>query len=209
MTPPTPGSATADTPLNLVDVLRQRARMQPESVVCVYLGDGEDVKTEVSFGELDRQARAIAARLQGLGAGGECAILLYPPGLEFLSAFFGCLYASVVAVPLPVPRQSGSTAQFLGIVGDLNARTVMTTATAMARLRRMDLPALEALVCLSTEDTQAELARAWQAPAIASDAVAYLQYTSGSTSNRKGVMIRHANVMANLLRIAERFRHHD
>lgn len=204
-----PVFAAADTPMNLVDVLRQRAQIQPDSVACVYLGDGEDVKTEVSFGELDRQSRAIAARLQGLGAGGECAILLYPPGLEFLSALFGCLYANVVAVPLPVPRLKGSIAQFLGIVEDLNARIVMTTATAMARLRRMDLPALETLVCLSTEDTQAELARAWQAPATASDAVVYLQYTSGSTSNRKGVMIRHANVIANLLGIAERFRHHD
>lgn len=200
---------TADTPMNLVDVLRQRAQIQKDALACIYLGEDEDVNAEVSYAQLDLQSRAIAARLQGLGAGGECAILLYPPGLEFLSAFCGCLYAGVVAVPLPVPRGHALIDQFLGIVEDLHARILLTTATAMGRISRLNLPALETMVCLTTEDTQPELARAWQPPATTNDAVAYLQFTSGSTSNRKGVSVRHGNVIANLRAFAERFRHHD
>jgi acyl-CoA synthetase (AMP-forming)/AMP-acid ligase II/alkylation response protein AidB-like acyl-CoA dehydrogenase/acyl carrier protein len=201
--------ASVSAPTNLVDVLRFRADIQPDSQACLYLGDGEDVKGELSFARLDQQARAIAARLQGLGASGECAILLYPPGLEFLSAFFGCLYAGVVAVPLPVPRPKASIAQLLNIIRDVDARLLLTTAAAMSRIRRVDIDVMETLVSVSTEETPDELAYAWRASAIASEAVAYIQYTSGSTASRKGVMVTHRNVIANLRGIAERFGHHD
>ncbi len=152
---------------------------------------------------------AVAARLQGLGAAGECAVLLYPPGLEFVTAFLGCLYAGVIAVPLPVPRANSSVAPLSSVIDDVNARVLLTTDVTMGRLRRLGIPALEQMICLSTEDTQLDLARAWREPAIASDAVAYLQYTSGSTASRKGVVVGHDNVIANLLGIAERFRHHE
>ncbi len=201
----------AQSPLvvtTLVDSLREQADLHPERIACRYLGDGEEVKSELSFAELDLQARAIAARLQGLGATDECVMLLYPPGMDFLGAFMGCLYAGVIAVPLPLPRLKASMSQFTGIVSDLDSRIVLTTATSLSRLQRLDAPVLEPLMCLPTEDTQSELARAWQQPEIAADAVAYLQYTSGSTSERKGVMVSHANVIANLLAIAERFEHH-
>ena len=201
----------AQTPVEvttLVDSLRERAGSHPERIACRYLGDGEEVKSELSFAEIDLRARAVAARLQGLGAAGECVIPLYPPGMGFLSAFMGCLYSGVIAVPLPLPRLKASMSQFTGIVSDLNSRIVLTTATSLSRLRRLDAPVLEPLICLPTEDTQSELARAWQPPQIAADAVAYLQYASGSTSERKGVMVSRANVIANLLAIAERFAHH-
>jgi acyl-CoA synthetase (AMP-forming)/AMP-acid ligase II/alkylation response protein AidB-like acyl-CoA dehydrogenase/acyl carrier protein len=204
-----PVSVNVYAPANLVDLLHVRAEMQPEAQACLYLGDGEETRGELTFAQLDRQSRAVAARLQGLGGSGECALLLYPAGLEFLSAFFGCLYAGVIAVPLPVPRVKASLTQFLGIVQDLDARILMTTATTMSRLRRLDLAALDRLVCLTTEDTPDELARAWRAPSPAREDVAYLQYTSGSTASRKGVMVTHGSVLANLHAIAERFQHHD
>ena len=205
----TPSVVSTDVPANLVDLLQQRAASHPDRQACLYLGDGEELKSELTFGELDRQARAIAARLQGLGAEGECAVLLYPPGLEFLSAFFGCLYANVIAVPLPVPRLKASVTQFVGIVEDLQTRILMSTAMALTRIHRMDLPVMKALVTLETEDTPVELARAWRPPAMASRQVAYLQYTSGSTASRKGVMVTHDGVLANLRGITERFRHHE
>jgi acyl-CoA synthetase (AMP-forming)/AMP-acid ligase II/alkylation response protein AidB-like acyl-CoA dehydrogenase/acyl carrier protein len=197
------------SPTNVVDLLRARAEIQPNAQACLYLGDGEEIKGELTFAQLDRQSRAVAARLQGLGASGECAILVYPPGLEFLSAFFGCLYAGVIAVPLPVPRLKASIAPFLDIIRDVHARIVLTTATAMTRVSRLDVEAIKALVSLSTEETPEELASAWRAPATAPDSVAYLQYTSGSTASRKGVMVTHRNVIANLRGIGERFRHQD
>ena len=194
---------------NLVDVLRLRQQLQASSVACVYLDEREEIKNTVTFDDLDTQAKAIAARLQGLGASGGCAILLYPPGLEFVSAFFGCLYANVVAIPLPVPRAESAIAQFLGIVDDAKPRVLLTTVSTLARVGRSDIPVPEALISLTTEDTPAALARAWRQPDVPGDAVAYLQYTSGSTANRKGVAITHANVIANLQAIAERFEHHD
>lgn len=199
---------THSTQQTLVSVLRERAALHPQAPACTYLGDNGQVKGAVSYAELDRNARAIAARLQGLGAAGECAILLYPPGLEFLSAFFGCLYSGVIAVPLPVPRVSASLRQFSGIVGDLDNRLVLTTARSLSRLQKLDTDLFAPLSCLATELTAPELARAWREPAIDPAAVAYLQYTSGSTSDRKGVIVSHANVIANLNGIAERFAHH-
>jgi acyl-CoA synthetase (AMP-forming)/AMP-acid ligase II len=193
---------------DLVGVLRQRARLHGDARACIYLADGEAEKATLDFAELDLQARAIAARLQGLGAGGECALLLYPPGPEFLAAFFGCLYAGVIAVPLPVPHLRSGMTQFHGIVSDLGARVLMTTETTLARLERIDSPALDALVRICSEDTATSLARAWSAPSTDPDDVAYLQFTSGSTADRKGVAVSHANVIANLRAIAARFEHH-
>ena len=197
------------TPVNLVEVLRVRRELQGASLACVYLDEREEVRAQATFDDLDSQAQAIAARLQGLGATGGCAILLYPPGLEFISAFFGCLYANVIAVPLPVPRAKGAIAQFLGIIEDLNVRILLTTAATLARAGRSEVRVPESMISLTTEDTPAGLARAWRPDDVAGDAVAYLQYTSGSTANRKGVAITHANVIANLRAIAERFAHND
>ncbi len=194
---------------NLIELLANQAVLRPESRACVWLGDGEGIREALSFGALDEQARAIAARLQGLGAAGECVLLLYPPGLEFPAAFFGCLYAGAIAVPLPLPRQGRAMAQLRGIVADLDARLLLTTGSARSRLERLDGPLLESLVTLDTSDTDVAMARAWRPPNPAADDVAYLQYTSGSTSDRKGVMISHANVLANLAGIAGRFEHHE
>jgi acyl-CoA synthetase (AMP-forming)/AMP-acid ligase II/alkylation response protein AidB-like acyl-CoA dehydrogenase/acyl carrier protein len=200
---------TVSSPVtSLIDMLRRQALAQPNALSGVYLAEDESVKDQVTFGRLDEQARAIAARLQGLGVTSDPVMLLYPPGLEFISAFFGCLYAGVVAVPLPVPRHKAALAQFVGIRGDLDARIVLTTAATKGRLLRLDVPGADALTYLTTDDTMSDLARAWREPAVPAEAVAYLQYTSGSTSNRKGVAIRHGNVIANLDAIAERFEHH-
>ena len=83
----------------LVELLRVRMSDAPSKHAYTYLRDGETDALTWDYGELDRRARAIAAWLQSCGAAGERALLLYPPGLDYLAAFFGCLYAGVVAVP--------------------------------------------------------------------------------------------------------------
>ena len=85
---------------NLVEILRRRAQEHPEKVAYIFLEDGEKREDPLTYGELDRRARAIAAQLEKDGLSGERALLLYPPGLDFIGAFFGCLYAGVIAVPL-------------------------------------------------------------------------------------------------------------
>src|SRR5690242_14341213 len=87
----------------LTELLRWRASQQPNQLSYRFLVDGETREACFTYGELDRQARAIGAQLTGIGRSGERAILLYPPGLEYIAAFFGCLYAGLVAVPTYPP----------------------------------------------------------------------------------------------------------
>jgi acyl-CoA synthetase (AMP-forming)/AMP-acid ligase II len=91
---------------SLVELLRWRAREQPEHAIYTYLVDGETEGADLTYEALDSQSRAIGALLQSYEASGQRALLLYPAGLEFISAFFGCLYAGVIAVPLPPPNMA-------------------------------------------------------------------------------------------------------
>ena len=93
-------------PPNLVELVRHRARHQPDDVAFTFLANGEDEQVHLTNRELDRQARAIGAWLESLGLVGRRALLLYPPGLDFIAAFFGCLYAGVAAVPVYPPRRN-------------------------------------------------------------------------------------------------------
>ena len=89
---------------NLLDILRDRGQYQPDKLAYLFLQSGETESGSLTYGELDRQARAIATQLQSWP--GERALLLYPSGLEFITAFFGCLYAGVIAVPVYPPRRN-------------------------------------------------------------------------------------------------------
>src|SRR5690242_13652205 len=91
------------TTATLIDLLKERADRQPDQPAYTFLQDGEMDEVHLTYGELDRQARAIGALLQNVGTIGSRALLLYPPGLAYVAAFFGCLYAGVVAVPVYPP----------------------------------------------------------------------------------------------------------
>src|SRR5919112_4398678 len=105
----TPFRKTGFEPATLVDLLRWRASHAPERPAYTFLGDGKAEERSVNYGELDRQPQVVAAQLETLGvAGGERALLFYPPGLKYVAAFLGCLYAGVVAVPAYPPRLNRS-----------------------------------------------------------------------------------------------------
>ena len=111
-------------PTTLVELVRHRAKHQRDDVAFTYLIDGEDDIVEMTNGELDRRARAIGAWLESHNLGGERALLLYPPGLEFITAFFGCLYAGVVAVPVYPPRRNRSLERIQTIADDAKQRSL-------------------------------------------------------------------------------------
>jgi len=193
------------TVATLVDILHARALQQPEKKAFTFLLDGETEEVNLTYLELDLQARAIAALLQDMRASGERALLLYPPGLEFIAAFFGCLYAGVVAVPAYPPRTNNrSNDRLQAIVADAQATVVLTTTQTLSNLERWfaDTVELAALRVLTTDNVARDLAETWQEPTVNGDTLAYLQYTSGSTSKPKGVMISHRNVMNNSADIA-------
>jgi len=193
----------------LVDILHSRALDQPDKKAFTFLLDGETEEISLTYLELDLHARAIATRLQDLGASGERALLIYPPGLEFIAAFFGCLYAGVVAVPAYPPRRNQSLSRLQSIVEDAGATIALTTKTVLSNVERQftQSPNLQALHWVATDNIASDLAQAWLQPAISSDTLAFLQYTSGSTGTPKGVMVTHANLLHNELMIQQAMQH--
>jgi len=135
---------TFDTPTprpgeraTIVDFLRWRAEHQPDRRSHTYLKDGERPDGHATFADLDRRARAIAARLQDQGLAGERVLLIYPSGLEYVAAFYGCLYAGAIAVPAYPPdptRLELSLPRLLAIVGDCAPAAALTTTGLLAGL---------------------------------------------------------------------------
>jgi acyl-CoA synthetase (AMP-forming)/AMP-acid ligase II/acyl carrier protein len=182
----------------MVDLLRGQAGIDPNGAAYVF-EDERDGRVEISFGELDRRARAIAARLQlELRPGGR-ALLVYPAGLEFISAFFGCLYAGVVAVPATYPKPKRPMPRLQKIALDCDAHIALSTAQTLTTLDP-ELLSTDAATSqwIATDELPGDLADMWQPPTVSGSDLAFLQYTSGSTSDPKGVMVSHGNLLDNL-----------
>ncbi len=196
-------------PTNLVDVLLHRAGCQPDQTAFTYLVDGEEEQVRLTYRELDRQARAIGAWLQTHELPGRRALLLYPPGLEFIAAFFGCLYAGVVAVPVYPPRRNRSMNRIQAIADDAEARVALTTEQVFNRVMPLidETPHLKQLTWLPTCRVPEGMEHNWTMPDVHGDTLAFLQYTSGSTGAPKGVVLNHANLVHNSALIAHAFEH--
>ncbi|GAB1544685.1 fatty acyl-AMP ligase [Scytonema sp. NUACC21] len=191
----------------LVDLLRFRAQSQPDSMAYTFLQDGETESIGLTYRELDRKARAIAAHLQSLNAASCRALLLYPPGLEFIAAFFGCLYASVVAVPAYPPRPNQNMLRLQAIVSDAGATLGLSTSSLLGNIqsRFPENPEFANLYWLATDNLDSNLSEAWQEPEVYTSHLAFLQYTSGSTGTPKGVMVSHGNLLHNCVLIQKSF----
>lgn len=201
--PTQPRPATAPERRTFVDLLRWRATYLKNQLAYTFLFNGEGGESTITYAELDRQARAIAAELQSLELEGERAVLLYPPGLDFIAAFFGCLYAGVIAVPSYPPRMNRKLERVEAIVADAEARVALTTGDVLRRTPIDELLKPDRLTWLTTDTIDAGGEIGWKAPGVASDRVAFLQYTSGSTAMPRGVMVSHANLLDNCARICQ------
>ncbi|WP_235653568.1 fatty acyl-AMP ligase [Mycolicibacter icosiumassiliensis] len=181
----------------LLDMLQRRAEQYADKVLFSfsYNGDDED-RSELSYRELDRKARAIASTLQQQGAEGQRVLVLYRPGLEFVAAFFGCVYAGAVAVPVHQRLAPRLTA----VVPDAKAGFVLATADTQANTKASidELAEGHALRWNVIEDAALGDPDGWAVPAIDADSTAMIQYTSGSTRSPKGVVLTHRNLMHNL-----------
>jgi len=196
-------------PETLVHLLRHRATHQPDDRAFTYLVDGEVEELHITYAALDRQARSIGAWLESLGLEGQRALILYPAGMEFVAAFFGCLYAGVTAVPTNPPRRNHKLSRIEAIVEDADARVALTTESVLELISPVlyDSPRLKQLTWQATDAAGAGLADRWQMPEVNSDTLAFLQYTSGSTGTPKGVMLSHDNLMHNSALINLAFEH--
>ncbi|MFP2957378.1 fatty acyl-AMP ligase [Myxococcus sp. 1LA] len=195
----------------LTDLLRWRASNQSEAAAYTYLQDGEGQALSWTYQELDRQARAIAAALQEHKGAGERALLLYPPGLDYIAAFFGSLYAGVAAVPAYPPAQLQAVNRILSILQDAKPRFALTTREILESVNALAdaYPVLRDIRWIATDALEEGLEDGWKRPAITGDSLAFLQYTSGSTSTPKGVMVLHRNLMSNEAMIQQGFSHDE
>ncbi len=183
----------------IVELLRNRSSQQAKQLSYTFLADGETESDRLTYQELDRCSRAIASQLQSLGLSGERALLLYPPGLEYLAAFFGCLYAGVVAVPAYPPRNQRNTPRILAILEDAQAAIILTTSGILSQVQSLfaDKFDIDHIHWLATDNLTPGIEEGWQKPLINTDTLAFLQYTSGSTGTPKGVMLSHGNLLHN------------
>ncbi|WP_339459781.1 AMP-binding protein [Nodularia spumigena] len=192
--------------VTLVDVLLRWTQQRGNSVGFSFLQDGK--QENLTYAELDKKARTIAAHLQAMHWQGERVLLMYPPGLELIAAIMGCFYAGVVAVPVYPPRRNQNRNRLLAITQDAEAKGILTTVSLDDLLKEVAKNTVIAgLNKIATDSMLLSVGEAWQTPELTKDSLALLQYTSGSTGIPKGVMLSHGNLLHNLAQIYQRFGH--
>jgi acyl-CoA synthetase (AMP-forming)/AMP-acid ligase II len=188
---------------SLIHMLRHRALHQQNCRAYTFLTDGETESAALTYEHLDRRARAIAAALADRGASpGDRVILLYPPGLDFITAFFGTIYAGVIAVPCYSPHRAQlarSLPRLTAIMANAEPSFVLYSAEVAALGARVEhVPALGAIPWIATDTLGDDTAASWKEPDVGPSTLAFLQYTSGSTAAPRGVMVTHGNLLHNL-----------
>jgi len=192
---------------SLVQAIRHWSEKIPDKPAIVFLGDGETQTASLTYAELDYEARRTAANLQEFLAVDSRVLLCFPPGLDFLVAYLGCLYARTIAVPVFAPQNARHLGRLSAIAADAGAAIALTNAKAVRNAHLKGAAQTLGLPWRVT-DTFTTSAAHWQAPSVMPADVAFLQYTSGSTATPNGVIVAHENLSANIGMMSTLFDNH-
>ena len=188
------------TERNFVAHLRRLAHTRPDEqwLTVARNVDGEYREDSFSYGAFERRVRALAARLQQRFAKGERALVMLDNGERYAVSMLACFYSGVIAVPVfpPESMRPQHLARLTGIADDSQARCVLTSQALQQAMANGPLHFGGAEI-VAVDAVDIALADAWAPCEPADDDIAFLQYTSGSTSAPKGVMVSHGNLMAN------------
>ena len=183
---------------SLVHMLRHRASADPDRTAFIYLAGDDLDETRVTYGELDREARSIAVNLSEHDVVGRPVILLEAPGLQFMAALFGCLYAGAIVVPNYPPagkETSKASRRFLSIAHDARPSALVGSGKTLAIAKNW---AAKKIPCIDLDAIARDKDEDWIKPELTRSTLALIQYTSGSTGSPKGVTLTHGNFLANL-----------
>lgn len=194
----------------ITDLLYKGSHDTPDDPLYFFLGKNSEITDSLTYEQTYNKAAAIASALvsNNISAGQRC-ILMYQPGLDIVTAFFGCLYAGVMAVPAFPLRKNSSSRRIMAIITDSGATAVCTTRKTYDSISTLfgDQPIMQNLKWICTDEVASNDKSVAPAVSCVADVIAYLQYTSGSTGNPKGVMVTHGNIISNLIAIDESCKH--
>ena len=192
---------------NIVTVLQGKATQIPKKIAYVFLQDGKNEFAQLTYEELDQKAKSVAAYLQSQSLFGERVLLLYPSGLDFVAAFMGCLYAGAVPVPLncPVLDEIEKSFSLLKAVAEDAAIAGIFTPNQYFNKLQMLVSAKQFIADINHLNPVGS----YIPVKLKENDIAYLQYTSGSTSTPKGAVILHKNLKYNLIATIKAWKYTD
>ncbi|MEB2294430.1 fatty acyl-AMP ligase [Priestia megaterium] len=196
---------------SMIDLLSHKVMIHPEKVVYTFLSNDNQDETNITYQELHMYAKQIAAYLQHLGLEGQRALLMYPSGIDYVKAFLGCIYANVIPVPVYPPGLSRNMERLKAIMDDSATNIILTTTQLHSKIsfHFSDELSNMNLKWIPIDDISYDYRDQWSKPKVDKESLAFLQYTSGSTSSPKGVMVTHGNILHNEAMIKAACQHNE
>lgn len=194
---------------SLIDILMNHANRQGDETAYVHWLPNQEIHQRVSFQQLHHRTQAIASALQQQLPAGSRIVLAFPTGIDFIVSFMGCLYAGMIAVPVYPPFAKKEWPRFVNIVQDCGASLICTRSERIELMQDgcKQYQSIQHIPCFAVDALYSNTTLVWNKPTIKHSDIAFLQYTSGTTGNPKGVMVTHGNIMANQAMITEIFQH--